>query len=233
MHFFVSNNIFLKKIISILVLSSCVYTNSIALHSLAPVSDTIPEIKGTQIINQMIVPASVFFSGAAFASISALQSIENSISNGFNPSRKFTRIDNYLQYAPGAAVFAIDAMGFKGKYAPKQQIILYAFSNITAAAIVQPMKRIVHRARPNHSNNHAFPSGPTSTAFVAAEILHQEFGHRSPWFSIAGYTVAATTGYLRMYNNEHRLGDVLAGAAIGMASTKLCYWLVPKILKRR
>jgi membrane-associated phospholipid phosphatase len=37
---------------------------------------------------------------------------------------------------------------------------------------------------------------------------------------------------LRLYQNEHWLSDVLAGAAIGMASTKLVYWLNKKMKSR-
>jgi membrane-associated phospholipid phosphatase len=51
----------------------------------------------------------------------------------------------------------------------------------------------------------------------------------SVWYGIAGYAMAFSTGYLRMYNNKHWLSDVIAGAGIGIASTKLAYWLYPKI----
>ncbi|MCX6225677.1 MAG: phosphatase PAP2 family protein [Bacteroidia bacterium] len=48
---------------------------------------------------------------------------------------------------------------------------------------------------------------------------------------MAGYTVAAGTGFMRMYNNRHWLTDVAAGAGIGILSTKLAYWVFPKIKK--
>jgi hypothetical protein len=38
---------------------------------------------------------------------------------------------------------------------------------------------------------------------------------------------------LRLYNNQHWLGDVFAGAAIGMASTKLIYWANREIKKEK
>ena len=44
---------------------------------------------------------------------------------------------------------------------------------------------------------------------------------------------AAATGYLRLYNNHHWLGDVLAGAAIGMASTKFIYWMNRRIKNKK
>jgi membrane-associated phospholipid phosphatase len=48
---------------------------------------------------------------------------------------------------------------------------------------------------------------------------------------VAGYAVAFTTGYLRMYNNKHWLSDVVAGAGVGILSTDLAYFLYPKIKK--
>lgn len=192
-------------------------------------TDSIPEKND----KQWIAPSVIFATGGAIAGIPVLRKIEKSVYDGFNPTRKLTSIDDYTQYVPAAAVFAMDAAGLKGKNKPQQQFLLYALGNVTAAVIVQPMKRIIGRARPNQSDFHSFPSGHTSTAFVAAEFLHQEFGHYSPWISIAGYATAATTGYLRLYNNQHWLGDILAGAAIGMASTKFIYWMNGKIKEKK
>ena len=50
-----------------------------------------------------------------------------------------------------------------------------------------------------------------------------------PWIGVAGYAVAAGTGFLRMYNNKHWLNDVIAGAGVGILSTRLSYWLYPKL----
>lgn len=70
--------------------------------------------------------------------------------------------------------------------------------------------------RPDGSNNKSFPSGHTATAFMAATMLHKEYGGRSPWYSIAGYSMATVTGVSRMLNNKHWLSDVLVGAGIGI-----------------
>ena len=192
-----------------------------------PIGDSIPSAK----TKQWIAPAALFTVGSSFAAIPSLRKIESNIYDGFNPKRKFTHIDDYTQYLPALVVFTLDAAGLKGRNKPQQQLLLYALGNVTAAVIVQPMKRIVQRERPNSSDFRSFPSGHTSTAFVAAEFLHQEYGHYSPWISIAGYATA--TGYLRLYNNQHWLGDVLAGAAIGMASTKFIYWINREIKNKK
>jgi membrane-associated phospholipid phosphatase len=39
--------------------------------------------------------------------------------------------------------------------------------------------------------------------------------------------MATATGFLRMYNDKHWFSDVMAGAGIGILSTKIAYWLYP------
>ena len=73
----------------------------------------------------------------------------------------------------------------------------------------------------------AFPSGHTATAFVAAEFIQQEFKDASPWYGFAGYTVATATGTLRMLKNAHWFSDVVAGAGVGILTTKLTYLAYP------
>ena len=193
--------------------------------------DSIPSVEYNT--KQWIVPAALLTVGSGIAAIPSLRKLESNVYEGFNPNRKLTSIDDYTQYLPAAAVFTLDAAGLKGRNRPQQQLLLYALGNVSAAVIVQPIKRIIGRERPNKSDFRSFPSGHTSTAFVAAEFLHQEFGHYSPWISVAGYATATATGYLRLYNNQHWLGDVIAGAAIGMASTKLVYWVNREIKKKK
>jgi len=64
---------------------------------------------------------------------------------------------------------------------------------------------------------------------MGAEFLWQEYKYVSPWIGIAGYTIAAGTGILRMYNNKHWFTDIVAGAGFGILSTKMAYWLYPTI----
>lgn len=86
-------------------------------------------------------------------------------------------------------------------------------------------------ARPDGSSRNSFPSGHTATAFVGAELLRREYWEVSPWIGVAGYAVAAGTGFFRMYNNRHWLTDVLSGAGIGILSVEAAYWLYPTISK--
>jgi membrane-associated phospholipid phosphatase len=67
---------------------------------------------------------------------------------------------------------------------------------------------------------------------MGAEFLRKEYASISPWVGYSGYLVALATGYLRIYNNRHYFNDVLAGACIGILSTKFAYWVYPLIFKR-
>jgi membrane-associated phospholipid phosphatase len=106
---------------------------------------------------------------------------------------------------------------------------MYGLSTIVTGGIVYSIKSISKVDRPDGSANNSFPSGHTTSAFAAAEFLHQEYKHRSPIYSILGYAAATTTGILRMYNNKHYLSDVIAGAGFGILSTKLVYFAYPII----
>jgi membrane-associated phospholipid phosphatase len=66
---------------------------------------------------------------------------------------------------------------------------------------------------------------------MGAELLYQEYKEKSFWYGISGYVVASGTGAFRMYNNRHWLTDVVAGAGIGILSTKVAYWLYPTVNK--
>jgi len=67
--------------------------------------------------------------------------------------------------------------------------------------------------------------------------MRQELGDQSPWYGYISYSMATATGALRMMNNQHWLSDVLAGAGVGILSTKFTYlaypWIKKKIIKDR
>lgn len=140
-------------------------------------------------------------------------------------------LDNYIQYAPMAAVYGLNLAGVKGKHGVLDQTGLYLLSFAIMGVSTTTVKRLADRPRPDGSNNYSFPSGHTANAFAAAEFLNQEYRDVSPWIGYAGYTVATATGVLRMYNNKHWLSDVVAGAGVGIASTKIAYLIYPHLRK--
>ncbi|SMO71667.1 phosphatase PAP2 family protein [Solitalea koreensis] len=138
-----------------------------------------------------------------------------------------TKIDNYLQYVPSVAALGLKVGGVQGRNSMKRSAFIYGVSAGIMALAVRTLKSTTHVQRPDSSNYESFPSGHTATAFMGAEFLHQEYKSVSPWIGISGYAVAAATGAFRMYNNKHWFSDVVAGAGVGMLSTKIAYWIFP------
>ncbi|HEY8934166.1 MAG TPA: phosphatase PAP2 family protein [Cyclobacteriaceae bacterium] len=134
-----------------------------------------------------------------------------------------THADNYLQYAPAAAVFALRLGGIKGKHDIANQTALFIKSELLMTAIVFPTKKIVGEPRPDTGAKNSFPSGHTAQAFAAATFLAKEYGHKNILYSIGAYTVATGVAAFRVLNNRHWLSDVIAGAGVGILSTNIVY----------
>jgi membrane-associated phospholipid phosphatase len=138
-----------------------------------------------------------------------------------------TSIDDYLSFAPNVAVFGLSIVGVKAKHSFKERMLIAAMANGIMLATVNGLKYTTGVQRPDKTTNNSFPSGHTAFAFTGAQIMHEEYGQQSILYSIAGYAMGGTTGALRILNNRHWVSDVVAGAGIGMLSTKLAYKLLP------
>jgi membrane-associated phospholipid phosphatase len=147
------------------------------------------------------------------------------------PHARSTYVDDALQFAPVAAVYGLDLCGVKARHGVGRQTLTLAMGEVISEALVQGLKTVVDERRPDKTDLDAFPSGHAARAFLGAEALWQEYLEASPWIGVAGYAVAATTGYLRVRHERHYTHDVVAGAVIGVASEKLAYWLYPKIFR--
>lgn len=150
-----------------------------------------------------------------------------------NNDKFHTGFDNYLQFAPAASVYLLNASGIKGKHNFTDRTILLGMSTLVMAGTVFALKKITRQLRPDGSAYNSFPSGHTATAFSGAEYMAQEYRGYSPWLKYSGYVMGAGTGVLRMYNNKHWLADVIAGAGIGILSTKFSYWLFEKVKNKK
>ena len=180
---------------------------------------------------QLIIPALFIVYGVVAIESDGLKNLNEKVREKIfleNPHEK-THIDNYLQFAPAVAVYGLNIVGIKGAHNFVDRSAIFLLSNVMLNISVSAIKKYSHQLRPDSSDYLSFPSGHTAEAFANAEFLLQEYKDVSMWYGIAGYAVAATTGYLRMYNDKHWLSDVIAGAGVGMASTKIAYWLYPKI----
>nr|WP_230688297.1 phosphatase PAP2 family protein [Hymenobacter jeongseonensis] len=140
-----------------------------------------------------------------------------------------TSLDNQLRYLPGVTALGLGLAGVEGRHSRVDQVLLAALAFTLNDAVTTQLKDRTHVKRPDGSNFHSFPSSHTSVAFASATFLHQEYGARSVWYSVGGYSVAALTGALRLAKDNHWLSDVLAGAGVGILSTQAAYWLYPQL----
>ena len=120
------------------------------------------------------------------------------------------RYDDYTQYVPLAATWGLKLAGVQSRSSWKELTVSNVFSAALMAGFVNTLKYTTKETRPDNTSNNSFPSGHTATAFMCATILHKEYGMKSPWYSIGGYTLAGLTGVTRQLNNRHWIGDVPA-----------------------
>ncbi|MEH6305937.1 phosphatase PAP2 family protein [Olivibacter sp. CPCC 100613] len=135
-----------------------------------------------------------------------------------------TGIDNYLQYAPIAAVYTMDAYGYHAKHDFINRSAILLKGELMMSALVFTAKSSFHNLRPDGSTYNSFPSGHTAQAFAAATFLTEEYGSTYKWMPYVAYGAASCVGGLRMANNRHYISDVLLGAGIGILTMKVAYW---------
>jgi membrane-associated phospholipid phosphatase len=78
------------------------------------------------------------------------------------------------------------------------------------------LKETVRKERPDGSGDDAFPSGHAAAAFQGASFIHRRYGIKQAW---PAYVLASYTGWTRVDSDKHDTTDVLAGAALGVASS--------------
>lgn len=102
---------------------------------------------------------------------------------------------------------------------------LLALESFALASLVTRVpKTLIGRERPHSGDgpyqfngpftNVSFPSGHTTASFAVASVIATQF-RDSKWIPVTAYSVATLAGLSRIYDDEHWLTDVVAGAAIG------------------
>jgi membrane-associated phospholipid phosphatase len=77
------------------------------------------------------------------------------------------------------------------------------------------LKRAINETRPN-GGDYSFPSGHSSSSFASAEFMRRRYGWK---WGVPAYALAAFVAYSRVESRMHYTHDVVAGAAIGVASS--------------
>lgn len=173
---------------------------------------------------KFIIPSALIAYGAVTRESKALQDFDHDVAGETHRHRS---VDNYLQFVPATAVYALDLAGIKAKHNFRDRTIVMLTSHLLMGSTVHIMKSSIPVMRPDGSNTQSFPSGHTATAFVGAHILCKEYKDASLWIPVSGYLCAVGTGAFRVLNNKHWVSDVVTGAGVGMMSVELSYLMLP------
>ena len=136
--------------------------------------------------------------------------------------------DDVLQVVPMSAHLGLEFIGMRPQHSFNERFLTSLTAAVLTVGIVKTTKSITSELRPDGSDHYSFPSGHTSIAFAGAELSRMEYGTTG---GICAYTAATITAMMRMYNQKHWLGDVVAGAGVGILSARIAHWLLP--LERR
>lgn len=189
----------------------------------------IDRVSSTKSYRMLFIGAPLIAGGVIMQSYDAdFRRLRNGYASSFHQS-----YDDWLQYAPAAAMLGLKAAGVKSRSSWGRMLVSDAFSAGLMAIAVNSLKYSCRVIRPDGSQRNSFPSGHTATAFMTATMLHKEYGHRSPWYSIGGYVAATATGITRQLNNRHWMSDIMVGAGIGILATEFGYYLADLIFKEK
>ena len=80
-------------------------------------------------------------------------------------------------------------------------------------AMVQPLKYITQRERPDHSSKNSFPSGHAADTFAFATALERHLGWKG---AVPAYIFSSYVAISRVPANRHWLSDAVFGASVGI-----------------
>lgn len=179
---------------------------------------------------QIIVPVSLIGAGAIVTASGLSDAVEDEmkIRRG-----KPYRFDDYLLYAPHVMLYGFSLFGAQAQHDYLDRTLLLGTAGIFSLSTIA-VKYMVKYPRPDDDGKKtAFPSGHATLAFMGAELVRREY---PAWCGALAYTLASGIGFMRVYNQRHWLGDVVAGAGFGVLSANAAYWLLPvqkKILSKK
>jgi membrane-associated phospholipid phosphatase len=179
----------------------------------------------------LIIPGTFLVYGGLKPFINGIPMLDQSIKDKVlkNHPGFHTNAADYTMWAPSASVYVMDAFKVKTAHSFKEHLIIDAGSIIITGGIGYGMRIISRNIKVYNTDGTKFPSGHTANAFRGAEIWHQELKNSNKILSYSGYLIAIGTGMLRIYDKDHLFSEVIAGAGLGILSTKLTYFIFDKV----
>lgn len=93
-----------------------------------------------------------------------------------------------------------------------------AVDGLATVGTVYGLSRVIHEERPNHGDDHSFPSDTEAVAFAPAAFLWDRYGWQ---YGVPAYFAAGYVAYSRVEAGKHHWWDVTASAAIGLGYDKI------------
>lgn len=176
---------------------------------------------------QLILPGALIALGASSFFVDPVRDFDYSMQRRVTDLRgdhHRIKVDEYLRYLPTVTNLALRFSGKQGTMTESDRFMARITSLAVMYTLTQGIKHIVHRTRPDGSDDHSFPSGHVASTFLSAEMLRINYGN---WWGAVGYTAATSVAFLRLYNNRHWFSDIIGGAGIAILSARISYWLIP------
>ncbi len=173
---------------------------------------------------QTILPASLIAVGAISVPKSFIRNGSEFVTNkvlDLRGEKNRLTFDDYIQYLPVASAALLGCTGVKARHPFWERTLIIGTSYAALGVLVNATKLCVNEKRPQFASTNSFPSGHTSTAFMGAELVRIEYGK---WYGLGAYAVATCVGFMRLYNGNHWLHDVVAGAGFGILSARIGAW---------
>lgn len=99
----------------------------------------------------------------------------------------------------------------------KNHALRAADSLLVSVALAEGLKSLVREKRPDANTHDSFPSGHATAAFAVATVE----GSLHPKQAVLWYLGASLISYSRVRLHRHTVGDVLAGAALGIGTSRV------------
>ena len=124
-----------------------------------------------------------------------------------------------VQLGSSIATYIVGAVSDKPRVRHLGMDLLEA--QLLSEGIVQGIKVIVRRERPDHSSGFSFPSGHATITMASATVLQQHLGWKA---AVPTYAIATYVAMSRLHDNRHWASDVVAGATAGIIIGRSVTW---------
>lgn len=190
-----------------------------------------------------------FTIGKAIVNTSAIESFDQSVAEWF-VERRTDQLDTWSVIGAGLAdtvvkiiATAIIAIVLKVVWKRWRDPLMMVVPLVLEASVFITVTYLVARPRPDVERletspvDSSFPSGHVAAAAAYGALVIIVFWHTTNRIARAAVValcivIPIAVALARMYGGMHFLSDVVAGAALGVASVAVSWWLIDRAMRR-